>query len=195
MGGSWQLLPTPPEHPRCNVAVIQYASFYLATFYRCCARVRGTQELGIFWFDEYVAVLQVFVAVFDTVPWTPTVRLPTAAHRLLRLSFQAECHTLLAVTTDGRLIKWRDVAAAAAEHQLPQTRCIGDCSGVFTMSTDWGFIATGSNSGQVALWPLHWTGRRFPLVSNSLRSALCACVLKRPHCCFAVLVGWVHHGR
>lgn len=100
-------------------------------------------------------LLQVFIAVFDTNSWTPVVRVPTAARRLTQLSFEPDSQTLLAMSADGRLLRYHDITASGS--RLPQCRRLDNSSGVYCVDTDGGFVAGGGNTGQLALYPLHWT--------------------------------------
>ena len=115
-----------------------------------------------------VMLLQVFIAIFDTKSWTPMVRVPTAARRLTQLSFEPDSQTLLAMSADGRLLRYHDVTASSSRQ--PQCRRLDGCSGVFCADTDGGFVAVGGNTGQLALYPLHWKVRHRAPAMNSRRA-------------------------
>ena len=102
-------------------------------------------------------LLQVFIAIFDTDSWTPVVRVTTPARRLSQLSFEADSRALLAMSADGRVLRYPDVTAPSS--RLPQCRHLDSCSSVFCADTEKGFVAVGGNTGQLALYPLPWMVR------------------------------------
>jgi hypothetical protein len=120
-------------------------------------------------------LLQVFIAIFDTNSWTPVVRVTTPARRLSQLSFEADTRALLAMSADGRLLRYPDVILTAASSRLPQCWHLDSCSGVFCADTENDFVAVGGNTGQLALYPLHWTVRHeAPEMICSLEAAGCS---------------------
>lgn len=90
--------------------------------------------------------------------FAPVARLHTGADSLRQLAFVAESTTLLAATSDGRLLKWDLSAADDGRSQKPQTLRVASCS-AFAIDPSWGCVAIGGADGQLALWPLNWKVR------------------------------------